>query len=129
MFNLRIVSPEGVYSELEIDSITLPTIDGQRTMLSNHMATVLPLTIGIMYYKVKGETTKFFLSEGLFTFENNEGLLLVNAVESQTDIDFNRAEKAKQRAEERLKEKQDSVDMRRAELALQRSLARLKLRQ
>ena len=122
MFNLRIVSPKGIYSEIEVDSLTLPTIDGQRTILANHMPIVLPLQIGIMYYKLNGEMHKFFLSEGLFTFEDNHGTILVNTVENQEEIDFNRAE-------ERLKNQQGSVDMKRAELALQRSLTRLKLRQ
>ncbi len=129
MFNLRIVSPKGIYSEIEVDSLTLPTIDGQRTILANHMPIVLPLQIGIMYYKLNGEMHNFFLSEGLFTFEDNHGTILVNTVENQEEIDFNRAEEAKRRAEERLKNQQGSVDMKRAELALQRSLTRLKLRQ
>ena len=128
MFSLKIISPEGIYDELDVESLTLPTVDGRRTLLPNHMATVLPLEIGVMFYTVKGEKKIFFLSEGLFTFEENEGTILVNTVESQAEIDFNRAERAKERAEERLKDHQESSDMRRAELALQRSLTRLSLK-
>lgn len=128
MFSLKIISPEGVYDELDVDSLTLPTVDGQRTLLPNHMATVLPLKIGVMYYHVKGEKSIFFLSEGLFTFEDNEGRILVNTVENQEEIDFNRAERAKERAQQRLRDKEETSDMKRAELALQRSLTRLSLR-
>ena len=128
MFSLKIISPEGIYDELDVDSITLPTVDGQRTVLPNHMATVLPLNIGVMFYKVKGDKNIFFLSEGLFTFENNEASILVNTCENQAEIDFNRAERARERAVERLKEHKESSDMKRAELALQRSLTRLSLK-
>ena len=128
MFSLKIVSPAGIYDELDVDAITLPTVDGQRTVLPNHMATVLPLEIGVMFYKVKGEKSIFFLSEGLFTFEENEATVVVNTVENQEEIDFNRAERARERAIERLKSHEESSDLRRAELALKRSVTRLSLK-
>lgn len=128
MFKLDIITPKGVYLETEVDSITLPSIDGQRTVLSNHMPIVMPIDIGIMYHKVNDEKTHFFVSEGLFTFENNHATLLVNTVEREDEIDFNRAERARQRAEERISNYRDKIDVHRAEMALKRSLHRLRLR-
>jgi len=128
MFKLDIITPKGVYEQVEIDRITLPSIDGQRTVLANHMALVIPIEIGIMFYQKDGKKTHFFVSEGLFTFEDNEATLLVNTVEREDEIDFNRAERAKERAEKRIQEYHDKVDVIRAEMALKRSMARLKLR-
>lgn len=128
MFNLKIVSPTEVYDELEVKSLTLPSTDGQRTILPNHMPLVLPLEVGVMYYKVNDKNDNFFLSEGLFTFEENQGTLLVNTIESEEEIDFNRAERARQRAVERLQTAKDVNEMKRAEFALQRSLTRLSLK-
>ncbi|CAM4242275.1 ATP synthase F1 subunit epsilon [Erysipelothrix aquatica] len=129
MFTFKLLTPNGLYKTLEIDSVTLPTTDGQRTMLANHMATVMPIDIGVMYTKKNSEIENFVVSEGLFTFENNVATLLVSSVESESDIDFERAAKAKARAEERIESNnQQLYDMKRAELALKRSLTRLKLR-
>ncbi|WP_159648733.1 ATP synthase F1 subunit epsilon [Erysipelothrix aquatica] len=129
MFTFKLLTPNGLYRTLEIDSVTLPTTDGQRTMLANHMATVMPIDIGVMYTKTNSEIEKFVVSGGLFTFENNVATLLVSSVESESDIDFERAAKAKARAEERIESNnQQLYDMKRAELALKRSLTRLKLR-
>ena len=55
MFNLHVVLPNGTYLNQDIEAITLPTVDGQRTLLANHMATVLPIETGLMYIKIKGE--------------------------------------------------------------------------
>lgn len=116
---------------MEIDSITLPTSDGQRTVLQEHMAIVLPIEIGIMYTKSKDGRENFAVSEGLFTFEDNQGTLLVSTIESEEEIDFHRAEQARIRAEKRLNEKkeyEDGLDLKRAQLALMRSLSRLRLK-
>lgn len=128
MFKLDIITPSGIYEQVEVDRITLPSIDGQRTVLANHMGLVLPIEIGIMYYQQKGKKTHFFVSEGLFTFESNQATLLVNTVEREDEIDFNRAEKARERAEKRLENYQDKVDTIRAEMALKRALMRLSLK-
>ena len=92
------------------------------------MPLVLPIDIGIMYHKVKGEKVHYFVSEGLFTFENNQATLLVNTVEREDEIDFNRAERARERAEERMQNYRDKIDVHRAEMALKRSMNRLRLR-
>lgn len=55
MFTLNVVLPSGLYLTESVDSITLPTIDGQRTLLPNHMATVLPIETGVMYLKHQGQ--------------------------------------------------------------------------
>lgn len=128
MFKLDVITPKGIYLQTEVESITLPSTDGQRTVLANHMPLVLPIDIGIMYHKVKGEKVHYFVSEGLFTFENNQATLLVNTVEREDEIDFNRAERARERAEERMQNYRDKIDVHRAEMALKRSMNRLRLR-
>ena len=98
------------------------------TLLPNHMATVLPLSIGIMYTKKKDHTVRYVISEGAFTFENNRATLLLQTIENEKDVDFNRAERARERAEERLHDYTHTIDMVRAEAALKRALTRLRLK-
>jgi len=57
------------------------------------------------------------------------GLVARGDAGRDSDIDLQRAEEAKRRAEERLKERISTVDASRAEAALQRSIARLKVGQ
>lgn len=128
MFTLNIVTPRGNYARKDIDSITMETYDGQQTLLANHMPIVIPVNIGVMYTKTNGEKEEYAASEGLLTFEDNVATLMVSSIENVAEIDFNRARRAKERAEERLQKQTEMMfDHKRAELALKRSLARLRL--
>ena len=72
MFNLKIITPKGEYANLEVDRVSLPTSDGVITMLSNHMDLLTPIEIGVMVVKGKAMHEKYAVSQGLFTFKNNE---------------------------------------------------------
>lgn len=128
MFKLRVVLPTGLYLEEDVDAVTVSTIDGQRTLLPNHMATVLPIELGIMYTKKKGEKTHYYISSGSFTFDNNVATLLLMTIENEHEIDFKRAERARERAQDRLDHYEHTIDMVRAEAALKRALTRLSLK-
>ncbi|QIK69738.1 ATP synthase F1 subunit epsilon [Erysipelothrix sp. HDW6C] len=128
MFAVKILTPHGIYDTIQIDSITLPSTEGQRTVLENHMPLIMSLEIGVMYIK-RGDTRQnYAISEGIFTFNANEGILLLDTIESEADVDFERADRARQRAVERIQSQSDTtIDLKRAEIALKRSLSRLKL--
>ena len=130
MFELKVITPKGVYLTHEVDSITVKSVDGQRTILPNHMALVLPLEIASFktVSKSMGEQT-YFNSEGVLTFEDNKALMMLAAVEKDTEIDLARAEAAKQRALERLKDYDESIDMVRAEASLKRAINRMRLKE
>lgn len=129
MFRLRIATPKGVYLDEEVLAINIKSIDGQRTMLPNHMPVVIPTDTGILKVTLKDKTYRFYAYEGVFTFEKNHGDLMVTVIEREDEIDFNRAERAKQRALERLESQQESLDLVRAEAALRRAIERLRLRE
>lgn len=127
MFNLKIVTPTGEYANLEVERVSLPTSDGVITLLSNHMDLLTPIELGIMVTKTKDKKEKYVVSQGLFTFKNNEASLLVDTIESSSEIDFARALAAKARAEERITKKESAKDIERGEVALKRALMRLSL--
>ena len=64
------------------------------------------------------EKEHIFLSQVVST-------LIANAIESQEEIDLERAQEAKRRAEERLKIQNNEIDMLRAQAALQRAITRI----
>ena len=127
MFTLKIVTPKGEYENLEVERVTLPTSDGVITMLSNHMPLLTPIEFGVMRVKGKDFQEKYAVSQGLFTFKDNEASLLVDTIENSDEIDFVRAAAAKERAEERISKKESSDEIKRGEMALKRSLVRLSL--
>lgn len=127
MFKVRIVTPSGLYDE--IDGVTLlnvVTTEGQRGILSNHMPIVLMLVVSKMTIVKDKERNEYAISNGLLYFEDNLATLLIDSIEHKSDIDVERALEAKDRAEQRLL-KEANTDQQRAQIALEKAINRLKV--
>lgn len=124
----RIVTPNGLYREVECSILNVKTIDGERGILSNHMPLVTMLEIGKMNFVSAQGREEFAVAGGMLYFNDNLATLLVNAIEGKDEIDLERAVSAKKRAEERLARKDTNLDIRRAELALKRALNRINVK-
>lgn len=129
MFRFRIITPKGVYLDEDVDAINIKSIEGRRTILPNHMALVLPTDMGSLEIRTPQGNHDYFAFEGIFTFEDNAANLMVKVIEREDEIDFYRAEQAKERALRRLEQHQESLDLVRAEAALRRAIERLRLRE
>lgn len=125
MIHCRIITPEGVYKELDTPIINIRTIEGARGILSNHVPVVTMLDIGKMETDENGVRQIYAVAGGLFYFRDNVAEILTDAIENSMDIDEFRAKKAKERAERRLNSADPNVDIKRAELALQKAMNRL----
>ena len=124
--HVRVLTPEGVYKELDTPILNIDTIDGARGILPNHMPLVTSVTIGRMSTEENGKREEYAVSGGLLYFRDNNAEILTDAIESKEEIDVDRAERAKKRAEERLAQvHKEELDFKRAELALKRALNRL----
>ena len=122
---LKMLSFDGkLYSE-EYARISLPTNDGIRTILNNHMDVVVPVEIGRVKLINGKETEEVVVSEGIFNFEDNKAQLLVRTFEFTDEIDKDRAERAKERAEKRLKQELTAKELQETELSLKRAITRL----
>ena len=124
-FKLKIITPHGIYQEVEIDQINIRTTAGQIGILAHHIPLASGVEISQMNYIIDGKKTYFAVAGGFVHFNENETTLIANAIESQEEIDLHRAEEAKQRAEERLQNKNSDTDILRAEIALRRALTRI----
>lgn len=125
MFKLTIMTYKGIYKEVDCDSCNLPSIDGRRGILPNHMPIMMPVEIGVLHTVENGETKRYAISDGMFYFENNEATLLVDTIEDVVDIDIVRARRAKEKAEEKMREAQSESDIRRAQVALKKAINRI----
>ena len=126
MIALKIVTPKGNYSSMNVNSIHLKSVEGEMTVLSNHIpifASIVPCKLILV--DEKNEKKEYAMSTGFFEFENNEAMLLTDAIEGRGEIDIERAKAAYERARRRIEKRDSKTDMQRAELALQRAIIRM----
>ena len=126
MFTAKLITYRGEYKVVECNSINIPTPDGRRGILPNHMPIMLPIDLGIMYITENGEKKKYTVTEGIFYFENNEATVLCDAIEDAATIDRERAVLQQQKAEETIRSSDNESDIRRAQLALRKAINRIK---
>ncbi len=126
-FNLKIVTPRGVYKDIDIQMLNLRTNAGQIGILANHLPLASGVEISEMnYIDANGNRCIFAVSGGFVYVNEDSTSLIVNTIESPEEIDINRAEKAKARAQRRL-EKKDG-DILRAEIALKKAITRISVK-
>jgi len=123
---LEVVTPERIVLSTEVDSLILPGVLGYLGVLPGHAPLVTQLTPGVVFYRFRGEEKRLAVSGGLAEITGGKVLLLADTAEKAEEIDVERAKRAKERAEQRLKERPPGVDIGRAEAALKRAIARLK---
>ena len=126
-FKLTIVTPDGKKIEDEATILNAYTTAGFVGILANHLPMVAILEISHLNYKKDGESFDLAISGGILNVKKDEVIVLAETFERKEEIDKERANQAKLRAEERLLSKDPNIDMKRAELSLKRALSRLSL--
>lgn len=129
-FKLRIFASDKVFFEGEAERLTLPYIDGGTvTYLANHENTVMPIAIGEMEMKsAQGEVKSAFIGGGYIEFLSNEAFVVCVSAELPEEIDKRRAEEAKLRAEEELRQHQSQIDYYATKANLSRAMERIKVK-
>jgi F-type H+-transporting ATPase subunit epsilon len=129
-FQLEIVTPSKVIFKDEAPSLSAPGVEGNFQILYNHAPFMSALDVGELKIKVKsGNDARFATGGGFVEVKDNRVIVLADSAERVTDIDVDRAQAAKARAEERLRQQSDQIDEVRARAALARALNRLHLSQ
>lgn len=123
---LDIVTPEKKIFSEDVRFFVAPGSEGELGVLPEHAALITPLKIGILRIEQEGKKFNIAVSGGFLEVRNSRATILATAAERAEDIDVERAEAARQRAEQRLAAKAPDLDVSRAELALKRALNRLK---
>lgn len=125
MIHCKIVTPSGVYKEFDTSILNIVNSDGQRGILPNHMPLVTTLVISKMSTVESNGRQEYAIGGGLLHFENNVAMILVDSIEHSSEIDKDRALRAKKRALGHLESADPNTDVLRAETALKRALNRL----
>lgn len=127
MITLKIITPIGLYKEGVVESVHVTTVEGETTILTDHMPIVAMLKTCKCTLQEKGEKKDYALAGGLLQFNNNEMRILTDAIEGREEIDIKRAEQAKKRAEERLRKKDSRTNIQRAEISLAKAINRIRV--
>ncbi len=124
-FQLEIVTPTKLLVKDAAEEAQIPGASGYLGILPGHAPLITELGVGAITYKASGTTHTISVAWGFAEVLPDKVTILAEAAEHPQEIDVPRAEKAKGRAEERLKSNDPQVDFTRAEDAYQRAETRL----
>lgn len=125
---LEIVTPTRKVYSGDVDMVIFPSIGGKLGILPGHIPYATILVPGVTRIRKDGNLFKVALSNGFLHVRPDRISVLAETAETQDEIDVERAEQARQRAQERLSLASQGtfdIDYARAEAALKRALARL----
>lgn len=126
---VSVVTPDGPVLEDNYDMVVCEAEDGEIGILPGHIPLVAPLVISAVRLKHQNKTDNLAVNGGFLEVRPDEITILAQSAEKPSDVNVERARRAKERAERRLQSNQDNVDFHRAELALKRALNRLNITQ
>lgn len=126
LFKLKIISPDRIFYEDDVQMVELATSEGAIGVYANHVPLTAIVEPCVMNIHEPGGIKKAALHSGFIEILQDQVSILAEVVEWPDEIDVNRANEARIRAERRLSGVDGSIDTLRAELALKRSIARIK---
>jgi len=123
---LQIVTPDRLLVQQPVDEVQVPGSEGYFGVLPGHTPMLASLAVGELWYRKGQEKTYLAIAFGFAEVLPDRVTILARLAERAEDIDIERADAARQRAEERIAQKGD-VDYERARAALLKSLTRLQV--
>ena len=124
-FILNIMASSGEFYQGSCESMVLPVKDGVYGVQAGHSPVLVAIHMGMLKFTVDGENREILVGDGIAEVTPTFVLLLVDSAERPEDIDKNRAEAARIRAEERLQHKQSMHEYYQTKIALDRAMQRL----
>src|SRR3982750_785538 len=125
--NLQIVTPDRLLVNEQVDEVEIPGSEGYFGVLPGHTPLLAALAVGELWYRRGQEKTYVSIAFGFAEVLPDRVTILARLAERADDIDVERAEAAKARAEKRLAgaQQQSAVDYERARTSLLKSMSRL----
>ena len=126
---LEIVTPDRALVREEVDEVVVPGSEGELGILPGHTPLLATLKVGELWYRQGQEKHYLAVAFGFVEILPTSVTILAHVAERAQDIDLARAERAKQRAEERLARPSapSDLDFERARVAMMKSLIRLQV--
>lgn len=122
---IEIIEPNGKFFDEEGTFLEFTTIDGREGVYEDHIPVTTILEPCMVKIHQGNEVKKAAVLGGFVEIQKKHIVILAEDANWPEDIDVERAEASRKRAEERLIKKEPGTDMVRAEASLKRALARL----
>ena len=124
-FALRIITPDKVFYEGDVEMAEFNTTEGEIGIYRNHVPMTVIIKPGVLTITETDGEKKAALHAGFVEILPDKVTILAEAIEWPDEIDLERAQSAEERARERIAARGEGIDLDRASVALQRALARI----
>ena len=101
-FKTNLTTYMGVYRTIETEKLNLPTSEGRRTILANHMPIMIPLEIGVIETDEADGLKHYVTDGGVVYFKNNEAEIIADSIIDVEEIDIEAEKNEKAKQEEKL---------------------------
>lgn len=128
-FHLEIIATDRVFYQGECEHLVITAIDGLLGIMAGHEPMVTALPTGELKYMVNGKWHYAAISGGFIEVMPESSVILADNCELPEEIDIKRAEEAKERAMEQMRQKQSIQEYYQTQAALNRAMNRLKISQ
>lgn len=126
-FMLTVTACDRVFYQGRCLQVVIPLSDGGKAIQAHHENMVFAITVGeIRIQKEDGEWIQGVVGTGFCQMINNRASVLVDTAEYPEEIDIRRAEEAKERAQEQLRQKQSIREYYQSQASLARAMSRLR---
>ena len=121
-----VTQERSVFSE-EVEYVSLPGSEGMMGILPNHAPMLTALAFGEVMVRNQGDEQFFAIGGGYAEVQPDRVIILADSAEQAGEIDLERAEKAREKAEQAMKEgvPTDAAKYAQIEAALKRAQIRI----
>lgn len=126
-FTLRIITPDRVFFEEPVEMVEFNTTEGEIGIYPMHVPTTVIVAPGILTITQADGQKEAALHSGFAEILQDSVTIMAEVIEWPEEIDRERAEEARERAEKRIAGHAPETDMVRAEAALKRAVARIEI--
>ena len=126
-FNLQVVALDRVFYDGPCDTLTIPAVDGEKGILASHEPMVMAITAGEMRFSANGQQQVAAVGCGFAEITGDKVVVITDFAQKPEEIDIEHAERAKVRAEERMREKRSQIELAHSQAELARAMAKLKV--
>ncbi len=124
-FHLTIATPDGVKFDGEAEALTVRTTTGDVQILAGHTDYLAALGAGTAKVTAGGETRRAAANGGFLTVKAGEVSLVSTTFEYADEIDLDRAKRALERAQTKLREAKDGREIDLAKARIARAMTRI----
>lgn len=127
-FTLRVIVSDKIFFDGKCTQLIIPATDGAMGILAHHENMVIAVTNGDMRIRTEdGSWIEAAIGTGFAQISNNRAMVLADTAERPEEIDAERAKRALERAQERMRQKQSLQEYHLNQAALSRAMSRLSM--